>query len=95
MKSSGLKKLLTLEYPENTVNHILSGGAYYRAMRGLFLVDAALNMVIIEDFFPENNPDILEPVLYSEELHSDEGSLYRSGRRNFRGSHGRSSRNTT
>ena len=59
MKSSGLKQMLTLVYPENTVNHMLNGKAYYRAMRGLFLVDAALNIFIIENYFPKNNPKIM------------------------------------
>ena len=48
MQSSGLKEMLTLVYPENTVRHMLSGKAVYRAMRGYFLVDAALNILIIK-----------------------------------------------
>ena len=58
MKSSGLKQMLSLVYPENTVNHMLNGKAYYRAMRGLFLVDAALNIFIIDNYFPKNNTNI-------------------------------------
>ena len=50
MKSSGLKQLLTLVYPENTVSHMLSGKAVYRAIRGYFLVDAALNIFIIRNY---------------------------------------------
>lgn len=50
MKSSGLKQMLTLIYPENTVNHMLSGKAVYRAIRGYFLVDAALNIFIIKKY---------------------------------------------
>ena len=48
MKSSGLKQILALVYPENTVNQMLSGKAYYRAMRGLFLTDAAFNKFILK-----------------------------------------------
>ena len=48
MKSLGLKQILALVYPENTVNQMLSGKAYYRAMRGLFLTDAAFNMFILK-----------------------------------------------
>ena len=57
MQSSGLKEMLTLVYPENTVRHILSGKAVYRAMRGYFLVDAALNILIIKNhlFTDKNN----------------------------------------
>ena len=39
MQSSGLKEMLTLVYPENTVRHMLSGKAVYRAMQGNFLED--------------------------------------------------------
>ena len=56
MQSSGLKEMLTLVYPENTVRHMLSGKAVYRAMRGYFLVDAALNILIIKnDLFKDEN----------------------------------------
>ena len=57
MQSSGLKEMLTLVYPENTVRHMLSGKAVYRAMRGYFLVDAALNILIIRNhiFKDKNN----------------------------------------
>ena len=50
MQSSGLKQLLTLVYPENTIRHIFSGKAVYRAMRGYFLVDAALNIFILKNY---------------------------------------------
>ena len=50
MQSSRLKQLLTLVYPENTIRHIFSGKAVYRAMRGYFLVDAALNIFILKNY---------------------------------------------
>lgn len=48
MKDSGLRTLLELVYGPNTVNHILAGKAYERAVRGHFLVDAALNALIVK-----------------------------------------------
>ena len=50
MQCSGLKQILSLVYPENTVSHMLSGKAFYRAIRGYFLVDAALNILIIKNY---------------------------------------------
>ena len=50
MQCSGLKQILSLIYPENTVSHMLSGKAVYRAIRGLFLVDAAFNILIINNY---------------------------------------------
>ena len=49
MQSSGLRQFLCLVYPDNTVSHMLTGKAVYRAMRGYFLVDAALNIFIIKN----------------------------------------------
>ena len=50
MQCSGLKQVLSLVYPENTVGHMLSGKAFYRAIRGYFLVDSALNILIIKNY---------------------------------------------
>ena len=47
MKDSGLRTLLELVYGPNTVSHMLIGKAYERAMRGHFLVDAALNATLV------------------------------------------------
>ena len=51
MAGSGLRSLLELIYAENTVNHILSGKAYDRAVRGHLLVDAGLNTMIAAKMF--------------------------------------------
>ena len=48
MKSSGLSAVLQLVFAENTVTHILSGKAYSRAVRGHFLVDGALNALLLQ-----------------------------------------------
>ena len=48
MDGSGLEKLLEVVYGKNTIVHIFSGKAIARALRGHFLVDAALNIKLIE-----------------------------------------------
>jgi hypothetical protein len=47
MQSSGLTDVLELVYAENAVTHMLTGKAYARAVRGHFLVDAALNAMVL------------------------------------------------
>ena len=46
MGGSGLEDALMQIYAENSVPHILSGKAYPRALRGLIIVDSALNNII-------------------------------------------------
>ena len=53
MAASGLQELLELIYASNAVVHILSGKAIVRAVRGHFLVDAALNAIILSSVFNE------------------------------------------
>ena len=48
MKGSGLRTLFELVYGSNTVNHMLAGKSYERAVRGHFLVDAALNASVVK-----------------------------------------------
>ena len=47
MHCSGLKEVLELAYAENAVSHMLTGKAYARAVRGHFLVDTALNTMVL------------------------------------------------
>ena len=47
MSGSGLKELLGKVYADNAVKHMLSGKAFARAIRGHFLVDAALNTMLV------------------------------------------------
>ena len=47
MTGSGLQELLEVVYASNTVNHMLSGKAVSRAVRGHLLVDAALNTMLV------------------------------------------------
>lgn len=46
MAGSGLKELLELIYAPNAVEHMLSGKAVSRALRGHLIVDAALNALL-------------------------------------------------
>ena len=49
MESSGLEELLGTVYAPNTVSHMLSGKAAARAIRGHFLIDDALNEILVKD----------------------------------------------
>lgn len=49
MAGTGLDVVLAQVYAENSVTHMLSGKAYARALRGHFLVDSALNAILLED----------------------------------------------
>ena len=45
MSESGIEDMIKLVFPligDSTVSHILSGAAYYKALRCFFLIDAAL-----------------------------------------------------
>lgn len=47
MAGSGLQEVLELVYAKNAVGHMLTGKAVARAVRGHFLVDAALNTLLV------------------------------------------------
>ena len=47
MAASDLQELLELIYAPNAVVHMLIGKAIARAVRGHFIVDAALNVLIL------------------------------------------------
>ena len=49
MGGCGLKEVLELVYATNTVGHMLSGKALARAVRGHFLVDSALNALLVNE----------------------------------------------
>jgi len=46
MLGSGLQEVLQLVYAKNAIGHMLTGKAVARAVRGHFLVDAALNTLL-------------------------------------------------
>ena len=61
MAASGLQELWELIYASNTVVHMLTGKAIARAVRGHFIVDAALNALLIACTL-----DVLIPLLDKE-----------------------------
>ena len=56
MAGSGLKEVLELVYAANAVGHMLSGKALARAVRGHFLVDSALNALLVNVTFDSPLP---------------------------------------
>lgn len=46
MAESGLKEILEMIYASNVVDHMLSGKAVSRAVRGHLIIDAALNFLL-------------------------------------------------
>lgn len=64
MNSSGLREVLGLLYADNAVNHILTGKAYARAVRGHTLIDAALNSMVVTEAYdvPPADPTCGETV---------------------------------
>lgn len=60
MRDSGLEEVFQMIYSgSETVDHILTGGAYYKAIRAHFLVDAAMCSFLLKDDF---NPGELDDV---------------------------------
>ena len=62
MDSSGLQEML---YAPNAVVHMLSGKAIARAVRGHFIVDAALNVLMLHSGFNASMP--CQPMSYSSD----------------------------
>ena len=55
MKGSGLDEALSTVYGENAVQHMMSGKAFARALRGHFLVESALTNKLISHFVPQQH----------------------------------------
>ena len=53
LKGSGLEESLETVYGENVVQHMMTGKAVSRALRGHFLVEAALMNMLISNFIPQ------------------------------------------
>ena len=68
MHDSGLKETLETIYAPNAVTHILSGKAVSRAVRGHFIVDSALNVLVLPKAFGLKNlkPDQFPAVILSD-----------------------------
>ena len=82
MEGSGLEKALENVYGKNTVNHIFSGKAIARALRGHFLVDAVLTIKLLSPLFPASQNFLIdtsqvsnEQTLTPEDLESQEWSI--------------------
>ena len=56
MADSGLKELLEVVYASNSTQHMLTGKAVSRAVRGHMLVDAALNTILVEKAYNVTTP---------------------------------------
>ncbi len=69
MDSSGLQEMLESIYAPNAVVHMLSGKAIARAVRGHFIIDAALNALILHSGF--NAPLPCQPMSHSSDNEAD------------------------
>nr|XP_054767556.1 uncharacterized protein LOC129274841 [Lytechinus pictus] len=72
MTGSGLRELLEVVYASNTVGHMMSGKAISRAVRGHFLVAAALNTMIVSYLYNVQLPTNEEEKLSEERLSTNE-----------------------
>ena len=54
MTASGLEESLETVYGENVVQHMMLGKAILRALRGHFLIEAALTNKLISNFLLQN-----------------------------------------
>ena len=67
MAASGLQELLELIYASNAVVYMTTGKAIARAVRGHFIVDAALNALVLASTFNVTIPEETEEFLESTE----------------------------
>ena len=58
MANTGLSDALETVYAKNTIEHMMSGKAISRAIRGHFLVDAVLNGLLLERSLKRFGPDL-------------------------------------
>ena len=68
MAGSALQEVLELVYAKNAVGHTLTGKAVARVVRGHFLVDAALNILLVCNTF--NIPLPVNTSLYNKPSYS-------------------------
>ena len=68
MAGSGLEEALAVCYGSNTVTHMLSGKAISRALRGFFLVDGALSVLLLENLMPDADADNSKDRLSCDDL---------------------------
>ena len=60
MKGTGLEDLLSEVYAENSDNHMMSGKAIARAVRGHILVESSLMSLLLDIVKETNNADFKE-----------------------------------
>ncbi|MFI5406480.1 MAG: hypothetical protein ACHQ1D_08200 [Nitrososphaerales archaeon] len=80
MKGSGLEEVLKLVFGSDVVEHVLSGKAYSHSLGGHFLVQAALNEMLLDylkntDHYDEYRPIV---VVSSESTQDLAGSVSQS-----------------
>ena len=67
MAGSGLQDVLELVYAKNAVTHMMSGKAVSRAVRGHFLVDSALQAILVSNTFDLPLPEKIKTTPANEE----------------------------
>ena len=72
MKGSGIEELFNDVYAENTVQHIISGKAVSRALRGHLLAESALISILFEDTEAVNIAEVNEFVSVLEKKSLEE-----------------------
>ena len=73
MASSGLHEVLELIYAPNSVVHMLSGKAIARAVRAPFIVDAALNAMMLTDVLDAPLP--IQPDKSNSNYNAEESTM--------------------
>lgn len=73
MKGSGLEEALETVYGSNAVNHIISGKAVSRALRGHFLIEAALVNKLIHAILPLTEQDVQTSTLDQDSVNPGQG----------------------
>jgi hypothetical protein len=70
MRGSGLEEAFELLYGKKTVEHVMSGKAYVRAVRGHMIVHSALTSLLMQRLMPdwESGIDMLETVNLDDPL---------------------------
>ena len=53
MRGSGLEEVFEIIYGKKTVEHVMTGKAYMRAMRGHTLVTGALSLIVMQNLIPK------------------------------------------
>ena len=71
MKGSGIEEALEAAYGPNAVTQMMSGKAITRALRGLFLIEAALTTKILITLLPNDGDSNILAEVYSESVSTD------------------------